>query len=166
MAKKELSRFDSILIDGAAGGKSANELSASVGSTLSPAECLVRVRQILADKDVWTEPERRKLLLHRIYSLTDELTELASNTKDTKDYSALTKALELLRKILSEQGQASEEEIARFVKLQASTMLQFIETAFDYAERQLSERHPDFPVLEVREAFQEGLAVSRNDGTE
>lgn len=162
---KELSRFDNILLSGAAGGKSGNELSASVGGTLSPAECLVRVRHILADKDVWSDIERRQLLLHRIYSLTDELTELASNTKDTKDYSALTKALELLRKILAEQGQTSEEEMQRFVKLQASTMLEFIETAFEYAENLLSEKHPEFPVLEVREAFQEGLAVSRN-GTE
>lgn len=146
-----------MLVTGAAGGKSATELSVMIGGTLNPAECLVRVRSILQDRDVWTDPERRKLLMHRVYTLVDDLADLADKSGDSKDFTALTRALDLLRKVLAEQGQATEEELQRFVQLEARQMLLFINTAMDRAGEILAESHPDIPSVEIAQALQQAM---------
>lgn len=161
----QLTRYDGILIDGAAGGRSANELSVLVNGTMSPAECVVRVRRVLADKDIWTDPERRKLMLHRVYEIVDELSDLASKTQDAKDYSALIRGMELLRKVLAEQGAISGEEMERMVRAQAGAMLGFISTAFDHAKATLQEAYPDLPMDAIENAFEEGLVLAQSEDT-
>lgn len=160
---KEISRFDTILLDGAAGGKSPNELSASVGGVLSAAECLIRVRAMLSDKSIWTAPEKKALMLHRVYQLVDDLSKQAESTKDTGDFSALMRALDLLRKVLAEQGQATEEELAKMIQLESGVMLQRITAAFRYAREVIAEKYPEAPLDEIEDAFDTGLALGMGE---
>lgn len=152
-----LSAFDAELLDGAAASESPNQLSARVGGVLSPAECVLRVRALLAERDVWTDPERKKLLLYRVYGLVDEMTELARTTMDGKDYSGLTKALDLLRKVLAEQEGATDAELQRLVELQANAMLGFIDAALKRATDILTQQFPDVSKDAIELAFEEAL---------
>jgi len=151
---KALSAFDARLLNGAARGLSPNELSRSIGGTLSAAECAVRVREMLADKNFWTDPERKQLLLHRVNQIVDELMEIAKNSQDSKDYSALIRALDLARKTMGEMEGATEAEIAMMVRMQAEQMMDYMDALMRRAREILSEEHPDFDPNVIEEAIE------------
>lgn len=153
----EISAFDKKLLELASSGLSGNELSRSLGGVYSPAECVLRVRTLLADKDIWTDPERKKMLLMRIYDLVDDLARVAATTEDTKDFTALTKALDLLRKTLNDQQGSTEEELRNLVRLQAEAMTQYLSRAMKYALEVLAREYPELPAEVLEDAFEEAL---------
>lgn len=161
---KGLSAFDERLLNGAARGLSPNELSRAIGNTLSPAECAVRVREMLADKNFWTDPERKQLLLHRVQQVADDLMDIASNSKDSQDYSALIRALDLVRKVVSEMEGATEAEMTALVRLQASAMIEFIEKAMERAKEILHEEYPDLDLNVIEDAFETAVQDVRSSG--
>lgn len=158
-----ISPFDGNLLEGAAAGESATELSRRVGGVLSPAECALRVRTMLTERDIWTDPERKKLLLYRIYNLVDDLAGVAKSTQDTKDYTALTKGLDLLRKTLNEQSGATDDELRRLVAIQVPQMLAFIKAAYLKAQEILSAEYPELPFERIQDAFETALVEAEQD---
>lgn len=163
MTSTAISPFDSHLLEGAAAGESATELSRRVRGVLSPAECAVRVRHMLTERDIWTDPERKKLLLYRIYGLVDDLTSVARTSQDSKDFSALTKALDLLRKTLNEQSGATDDELRRLVAIQVPQMIRFIKSAYLRAQEALSEEFPELPFERIQDAFEQALVEAEQD---
>ena len=149
-----ISAFDARLLNGASRGMSPNELSRSIGGTLSPAECAVRVREMLADKNFWTDPERKQLLLHRVHKAVDDLFEIAENSKDAQDYSAVIRALDLLRKTLADTDGATEAELMTLVRLQAGAMIEYVETIMARAKEILGEEYPDLDLNVIEDAFE------------
>lgn len=157
-----LSAFDAKLLNGAARGLSPNELSRHIGGTLSPAECAVRVREMLADKAFWSDPERKQLLLHRVNQVVDDLFEVAGRSKDSQDYSALIRALDLARKTMSEMEGATEAEMQAMVRLQAESMMDYMDALMRRAREILSEENPDFDPNVIEEAIELARADVRS----
>jgi hypothetical protein len=151
---KGLSAFDEKLINGAARGMSPNELSRHIGGTLSAAECAVRVREMLADKNFWTDPERKQLLLHKVNQVVDDLFTLASSSQDNQDYSALIRALDLSRKTMAEMEGATEAEMAAMVRMQATQMMDYMDALMRRAREILAEENPDFDPNLIEEAIE------------
>ena len=109
---------------------------------------------MLADKNFWTDPERKQLLLHRVNQIVDELMEIAKNSQDSKDYSALIRALDLARKTMGEMEGATEAEIAMMVRMQAEQMMDYMDALMRRAREILSEEHPDFDPNVIEEAIE------------
>ena len=163
---KALSAFDARLLNGAARGLSPNELSRSINGTLGPAECAVRVREMLADKAFWSPVERKQLLLHRVNQVVDDLFDVAGNSKDSQDYSALIRALDLARKTMSEMEGTTEAEMQAMVRLQAAQMVQFIQAALARAKNILHDEYPDYDPSVVDEAMQLAMLELSGDREE
>lgn len=151
---KAISAFDARLLNGAARGLSPNELSRLVGGTVSPAEAAVRVREMLADKNFWSSVERKQLLLHRIHKAVEDIAERADQTKDSKDFGALIRALDLLRKSLAEMDGATEAEMAAMVRMQAADMMDYMDALMRRAREILADEYPDFNPDVIEEAIE------------
>jgi len=161
MASTDVSPFDNRLLEGASLNKSPVELSKSIGGVFSPAECALRVRSMLEGKAFWTDPEKKQLLLYRVYDLVDDLTTKAKKSEDSKDYSALIKGLDTLRKVLADQEGVTEAELVALVRLQAGAMLGYINAAMDHAVVLLKERAPEIPAALIEDTFEEAMVYVR-----
>lgn len=158
-ARTEVGAFDDKLLRGAANGLSPVELSRRVGGTLSPAECAVRVREILNDKAFWGGTEKKQLLLYQVQTTVEELATISKNSGDSQDYSTLVRSMDLLRKVLGEMEGATEEEMRAMVRMQAEDMFNYVEAIMARARKILEEEHPEFDPAVIEEA----IVLARED---
>lgn len=150
------SPLDAELIRYAAGGKSAKELAALCNI---PAEqALLRVKEILESRDVWTERERFLLYLQDIYDLKDTLKQKVEYSQDSKDTANLISLLSQLGKALTNVSKANREISGVVTEVQAKFMLELVVRAFDYAKKELASQYDDLPWEVIDSAFREGLA--------
>lgn len=156
-ARTEVGAFDDKLLRGAANGLSPVELSRRVGGTLTPAECAVRVREILNDKAFWGGTEKKQLLLYQVQTTVEELASISKNSGDSQDYSTLIRSMDLLRKVLGEMEGQTEEELEAYVRAQAGQMVQFVSKVLDRAKEVLSEEYPELDASVIDDAFQTSM---------
>jgi hypothetical protein len=162
LSKTGLSSLDQDLIRHAASGKSPAEIGALLN--IPAPQVQLRTKEILLSRDVWTERERFLLFLQDIYELKDLLTVQVKASLDPKDTSNLIRILEQLGKTLQSVSKANKDIADTVSESQAKFMLELIVRAFDYAEDQLANKHPDLPWAEINSTFREGLAyVVTND---
>lgn len=156
-----LSRFDNILLGGAALGKSAEELSRLVRGTMSPEECLLHVKEILRRRNVWELPERKQLVLHQLQNLADDMQKQYQQSGDRNDAALLLKALSEVSTTLEKQGAITEAELKMVNAAQARVMMSFIIAAYNHARKLLAEEFPDLdiPFERIEAALQEGMAI-------
>jgi hypothetical protein len=153
-----LSRFDNVLLDGAASGKSGDELSRLVGGTLNPAQAILHVQSLLRDRDIWTMVERKALMLHQLYDLADSIKKQFKQSGDTAEATLLLKTLTQVSTLLEKQSTITDDELNRVNQQQAKMILNLVVAGFDRAKAILAQTYPDLPFLEIEESFQEGLA--------
>ena len=146
----------------AVSGSQRPQSSPSMRKSPLKAECAVRVREMLADKAFWSDPERKQLLLHRVNQVVDDLFEVAGRSKDSQDYSALIRALDLARKTMSEMEGATEAEMQAMVRLQAESMMDYMDALMRRAREILSEENPDFDPNVIEEAIELARADVRS----
>ena len=154
-----VSRFDNILLSGAANGKSPEELSRLVRGTMSPAECMLHVRDILRSRNVWELPEKKQLVLHQLQDLASSIQRQYQDSGDRNDAALLLKTLSEVATLLEKQGAITEEELKMVNEAQARIMMNFIIAAYEHAQKLLAEEYPDMPFQRLQEAMQEGMAI-------
>jgi len=152
-----LTTRDNALLRLAAAGKSAQEMSAEVG--IPAAKALLRVKEILRERDVWTEVERRAMLMDDLYALKDRVQEQLKDVQwlDDKQILALTKVIQTLDESLEKNGSIQDDLINRVSAAQAASMLRLIEAGFKRANKLLQDKYPTLQLAELRTAFQAGL---------
>lgn len=154
-----MSRFDNILLSGAALGKSAEELSRLVRGTMSPEECLLHVKNILRSRNVWELPERKQLVLHQLQNLADDMQNQYRTSGDRNDAALLLKTLSEVSTTLEKQGAVTEAELKMVNAAQARELMNFIIAAYGHAEKLLAEKYPEMPFQELQEAMQLGMTI-------
>lgn len=156
MASGALSKRDTKLLEMAANGLSPNEMEAA--TNIPAAQCAIQVKNILASRDVWTEVERKQLLLHDLYGLKNQIQQQNLTYIDEKQSGALIKTLRAIGDILERQTALSETEINQITEANARAMIRLISAAFERAKELLRSEYPDVDIREIEAAFNAGLS--------
>ena len=136
---------DKKLLDLAASNATPNEMEAATG--IPAAQAVTRVKTLLQSRDVWSELERRQLLLHDLYNLKNKLIDEAGDDRTT------LRAISLLSDTLDKQYAITKEEMEQVSEVHARRMLEMIGKAFQHMEAQFPELESD----DLRNAFARGL---------
>lgn len=156
MANNELTLRDKNLIEGAANGLSGDELEARYG--IPAAQAIVRVRELLAAKDVWDQVEQRKLLMHSVFRIKEQIETEMIDTDKPKETEAYLRVINTLSMLLDKQGKISSEELEVVTRAQAKELLRLVEAAYVRARDLLTEEYGMLvDVSMIDDAFHSGL---------
>jgi hypothetical protein len=156
---KEISVLDDLLLRAAAGGKSGMEIERLTG--IPADQALVHVKSLLASRDVWTEHEQRQLLLAELQDLKESLQLNAIKHQDPDSARLLLKTLELIGKRLDAQKLDLDENLIKLSRFQEQVLLRAMDSALNFAKRQLSEQYPDIPTYKLDELVADGLQAAK-----
>ena len=149
---------DEKLLQAAADGLSGEEMEEKFG--LPAAECLVHIKRLLRQRDVWTEAERRQLMMGDLYKLKNQLQEQTQNYVDEKSAGVLIKVINSLSGLMEKMGKLSEDELNRISAAHARTMVMLIVDGFALAKEYLQSEFPEVPVREIEKRLHEGLRIA------
>lgn len=155
-----LSPLDKQLLKLAGSGKSPVEMGLAVN--LPPEQVLLRVRELLESRDVWSERERFLMYLDDLYKIKDDLQREVALTGDPKAVSNLLRALEQLGKTLLTVAEMNRDTATVVTETQARFLVGLIVESFEYAKRSLAEEYPDLPVELFDAKLREGLALANS----
>lgn len=156
---KEVALLDDLLIKAAAGGKSGDEIERLTG--IPAAQAVLHVKQLLATRDIWTEQEQRQLLLTELHELKDSLSHHAIKAGDPDSARLLLKTLEVIGRRLDSQQQVLDENMIKLSHFQERVLLRAMDTALNFATKQLGERYPDITKSELEELVADGLQQAK-----
>jgi hypothetical protein len=153
----ELITLDEKLLQMASDGKSAQEMSAATGQPA--AKCLIRVREILRERNWATEIEQRQLLMDDLFALKRRVQDQQKDMDflSDKQITALAKVIESADVLLEKLGQSNADIIGKVTMAQSAMMLRLIDSGFARARKMLADEYPDLPVGRLKEAFGQGL---------
>jgi hypothetical protein len=154
-----LSPLEKELLKLAGKGLSAVEIGNKVN--IPPEQAIIRVRELLSRRDVWSERERFALYLDDLYELKDWLQSEVRATGDPRAVANLIRALEQLGKTLTTAAELNRDAATIVTETQAKFLVGVIVTAFDYAKDALAEEYPDLPIEVIDRKFREGIALAR-----
>jgi len=157
--KKELALRDRSLLEAAANGMSAVEMSEKFG--MSAIEAAARVRELLAEHSIWDEIEERKLLMQSLYFMKEKIENFdidlgADNAP--KFVESYMKLVTTINDLLERQNRISEEEMNAISKAQARVMMEIIAKGYMKARAWLEAEYGQFvQVAELDRVFEEGM---------
>lgn len=156
MPGHELTLADDRLLRLAANGKSPTEIASEVG--MAPEKVALRIREILNSRDLWSDIEREKLLLHSIYDIKDRLESridaVVSDPKYLKEYRGM---LELLGQRISERTRVNQADLDRISRTQGMKLVHIVELGYYKARAELEKRYPEVDLSEIDKAMQMGI---------
>jgi hypothetical protein len=152
---QELSPRDVALLQAAADGMSGLEMAQEFG--IPAAKAVLRVKELLRSNDIWTDIERRQLLMQEIYALKNKLQRQNGDYINDKQAEVLLKTITAIDSVLDKQGKITDDQLAKVTQTQAKTMVALINAAFNRAKEILSEEYPDYPLAAIEQAFNQGL---------
>lgn len=161
MAGREVALLDDLLLQAAAGGKSGDEIERLTG--VPAAQAVMHIKQLLASRDIWTEFERRQLLLRELNELKDSLRSEALNAKDPDAARLMLKTLETIGRRLDSEQKQIDVDAVKVTEHQARVMGRAFEIALDYMKRELAEKYPDVSMLELDRLASAGLVKAKYD---
>ncbi len=147
---------DKKLLEGAARGLSANELSEMTGL---PAErCKLRVDELLEEKNVWTDVQQRQLYLHELNALKTQLQdELTKYGLDNKTATVLLNTLKAIGDVVTQSEKITADQLRVITEAQGRALMLLCSQAFVYARQELEKHYPEVDILVIEQAFTEGL---------
>ena len=159
MSKSEVSLLDETLIRASAAGKSGEEMEQLTG--VPAAQAVLHVKQLLGRRDIWTEVERRQLLLLELNELKDSLTQNAVDFRDNDAAKLLLKVLQEIGKRLDSEKLKLDDSILKLSQYQEKILLRAMDAALNFAKKELGERYPEVPREELDELVVEGLVLAK-----
>lgn len=159
MSENAVSLLDETLIKAAASGKSAEEMEAMTG--IPAAQAVLHVKQLLSRRDIWSEIERRQLLLHELNELKDSLSSRAVELQDDDSARLLLKVLQEIGRRLDQERERLDIDVIKLNEYQQRVMLKAMDAALTFAKNELAEKYPSVPKEELDELVVEGLVRAR-----
>ena len=159
MSQNEVSLLDETLIRAAAAGKSGDEMEQLTG--VPAAQAVLHVKQILSRRDIWSEVERRQLLLHELNDLKESLTDRAVQLQDDDSARLLLKELQEIGKRLDQERTQLDIDIVKLTEYQERILLRAMDSALNFAKGELMERYPEVPREELDELVGQGLLKAK-----
>lgn len=151
---------DSRILELFANGGSPQSVADVLGVT--PEYAFTRVKELLAQDDIFDTIEKRKLLIYQLKSLysraSDMLDSIASDKSWAQGVAAITKLIETTYNIQIKEEAQSTEEIEAATKAQAYVIIKAVEMAYDRARTLLLEENPRLEIEAIDAAFQQGLS--------
>lgn len=150
------SLLDRKLVDNAASGMSPSQLAANYG--LTPEQAITQVKNALAEQDVWTLVERKKLVIHSLMAVKAEfekyLSVMVTDKAMTSNYLRL---LEIVATRLDKEAQFTDEELNKVTASQKRLIISAVETGYYSVRQYLKDYHPDVDLAEIDAEFRRGL---------
>jgi hypothetical protein len=159
MSRNEVSLLDETLIRAAASGKSGEEMEQLTG--IPAAQAVLHVKQLLNRRDIWSEVEKRQLLLFELNELKDSLTQNAVDFRDNESAKLLLKVLQELGKRLDSERNKLDLDVIKLSEYQEKVLLRAMDSALNFAKAELSERYPQVKKEELDELVVEGLVRAK-----
>lgn len=160
---KGYTRKDELILLAAESGLTPEQIADQYNMT--PASVVLRIKSLLGSSDYLTEYEKKQLLLNsafRFKAVLDSGIGLVAD--DPKLASNYIRTLEMLSKLLKEQGEISERELRIINDAQMRAIVGAVEKAFYVIARYLRENNPEVDInklnAEFRKAVQEGLVIN------
>lgn len=155
MAGNSLTILDRKILDSAAAGMSPAEISEQY---YMPAEQVVsKVRELLAQRDVWDEIEQRKLLVHSLLKVKGQIEAYTVDASDPKHIEAYTKLILAIDRISEKQTKITDAELDRVSAAQAAVLVQMVEMAYNRAKQLLATEYPYIELDLIDGVFTRGL---------
>lgn len=148
------SLLDEKLLQCAANGMSAEQIEAELD--IPGAQAIVRIRELLRSRDIWSQEERKQLLLESMYRLFADF-QKNIDLSDAKHVEAATKLLERIGNRLDAVSQMNAETLDKITTVHAQKLLALYIKATERAKEILAESYPEAIVDDIDEALQEGL---------
>ena len=156
MSGDELTLLDDRLLQLAANGKSANEISEEL--SISPEKAVLRIREILGSRDIWSDLEREKLLMHSIYGIKEKLeSNINTVTWDDKLLKQYLTLLDLLGKRLEARTKINEADLEKVSRAQGLRLIKLVEMGYYKARGLLAEQYPEVDLVAIDAAMSDGL---------
>lgn len=159
MSRSEVSLLDETLIRAAASGKSGEEMEQLTG--IPAAQAVVHVKQLLNRRDIWSEVEKRQLLLFELNELKESLTQNAVDFRDNESAKLLLKVLQEVGKRLDSERSKLDLDVIKLSEYQEKVLLRAMDSALNFAKGELSERYPQVRKEELDELVVEGLVRAK-----
>lgn len=171
MGKRQIARpvigyspFDRAIIEGFSANKSAEEISRSapINGTLTPAQCLNRVAQLVESKDVLDVYQKKMLILDNTYQLSARLKKQMDDMDFIdKDNGAmfLKTQKELLDMVERVKGEADDQLMA-FNQRRADEFTAALAYIFDALLDRLAQKYPEIEIAEAQELVLEVIPAS------
>lgn len=140
-----------MLIQAAADGLSGEEMEAKFG--IPAAEAIIRVRDILRKRDIWSDEEERRLLLVDLQGLKNQLQSQIQENMDPRHTAVLLSTLKAIGELLSKQRQISDEALRQMSEAQAKSLLDLVVSAFGAAKEVLEREYPEVDIEVIEEVF-------------
>lgn len=157
----EVSLLDETLIKAAAQGKSGEEMEQLTG--VPAAQAVLHIKQLLARRDIWSEVERRQLLLHELNELKQSLGDAALTMRDQDSARLLLKVLQEIGNRLDSERTKLDLDVVKLSEYQQRVLLRAMDSALTFAKVQLAERYPLVPHDELEELVAEGLIRAKGE---
>jgi hypothetical protein len=159
MSQNEVSLLDETLIRAAAAGKSGDEMEQLTG--VPAAQAVLHVKQILSRRDIWSEVERRQLLLHELNDLKESLTDRAVQLQDDDSARLLLKVLQEIGKRLDSERTQLDIDVVKLTEYQERVLLRAMDSALNFAKGELAERYPEVDKQQLDELVGQGLLKAK-----
>lgn len=159
----ELSKIDNKLLELADAGASGVDMEASTG--VPAAEAMIRVRQILQEKDWLTELERQKMNIMGLQEVKSRLLKMVNShhVLDVETVQAFIRATQVMDTLLDKTTRITDEQLNTISNRQAKAMVTLFQYAFDRAIGLLEERYPEVDLDQITDAFNDGLREGVNE---
>lgn len=164
MASTTLSLRDNMLLEAAANGLSGEEMEVRYG--IPAAEAVVRVREILRARDIWSEIEQKQLLLVDLQKLKSQLASNMSRFEEDPAWaSVMLRTLKQIGDILDKQSRITDADLNTVTEAHAKALLNLVVRAFGAAKTALERDYPMVDVQEIEEVFNVGLLEASRQTT-
>jgi len=161
MSQNAVSLLDETLIKAAASGKSGDEMEQLTG--IPAAQAVLHVKQLLSNRDIWSEIERRQLLLFELNELKDSLSQRAIEMRDEDSARLLLKVLQEIGRRLDSERESLDVDIIKLNEYQQRIMLRAMDAALNFAKGELKVRYPEVDKDELDELIMEGLVRAKGE---
>lgn len=142
-----------------ANGKNAVEVSETLG--ISPEYAYSRVKELLAQGDIFDTIEKRKLLIYQLKALyakaNDMLENMATDKSWAQGVAAITKLVETTYNIQVKEEVHSAEEVEAATRAQAAILIRVVEASYQRARDLLAKEYPEVNLDIIDAAFEQGL---------
>lgn len=156
---KEVAVLDEILLRLAANGSSAEEIERETG--IPAAQAVMHIKKILQSKDIWTDFERRQLLLRELNELKDSMRQNALELKDPQSARLLLQTLQTIAQRLDSEQKQLDVDIIKVTEHQAKVMGRAFDIALMHVKQELLKSHPELSKAELDSLAQEGLIKAK-----
>lgn len=142
------------MLDLFANGATPQEVEEETGVPAMTA--LARARELLASTDIWDEMEQRRLLLHSLKKIKEQV-EASMDHSDAKIIQAYSNLTNGIDRIQSSARAITDAEMEKLAMAQAQQMIRLIEMSFSHARRLLAAEYPEVDLGRIDDVFYEAL---------